>query len=138
MSDSTRCAAASAACWRSLGDPSTFSASLPCRAFAGDPIAGPSAVDALAGGAAFLNPTFDTPRAGFFTSQHPFLSEHVGAPYVCDFRWEAPETLAACARAALDGPPLAPVIPAALSEAAHAARVRDIFGPLLLPQPQQA
>lgn len=114
-----------AARWHALLAESRFMLGL------GDPIAGPSAVDALAGGAAFLNPRFAEPRAGGFDSQHPFLAAAVGAPYVCDFSWDDAASLHACAVAALDGPPLAPFIPEELTEEALAARVDVIFAELI-------
>jgi len=103
-------------------------------ACAGDPLSGPSAVDAVASGAAFLNPQYSSPKQQFFMSQHPFLQQHVGPPYVCDFSWDKQESLLACARQVLDGPPLPPFIPAELTEAAYAARVERIFSPVLAAQ----
>jgi hypothetical protein len=101
----------------------------------GDPLAGPSAVDALAAGAAFLNPVFDAPREGFFDSQHPYLAHAVGPPYVRNFSWADGATLDAAVRDALDGPDLPPLIPADLTEDAHAARVRSIFADIVAPPP---
>lgn len=97
----------------------------------GDPLAGPSAVDALAAGAAFLCPEYASPKETYFHSQHPFLEAVVGPPYTCSYAWERSESLLACARAALDAPPLPPFIPRALTEAAYAKRVCDIFSPAL-------
>jgi len=107
----------------------------------GDPLSGPSAVDAVASGAVFLNPRYPPgePKERFFTSQHPFLQDAVGAPYVCSFDWTAFDTLLACALSALGGPDeegaapdLPPFIPTELTEAAYSQRVRDIFEPVIL------
>jgi Glycosyltransferase family 18 len=55
---------------------------------AGDPLTGPSAVDAVVNGAVFINPHYSQPKENFFTSQHPFLEEAVGSPHVCEMSWE--------------------------------------------------
>lgn len=52
---------------------------------AGDPLSGPSAVDAVAAGCVYLNPVYRTPFKKIYTSQHPFLEDSVGPPYVCSF-----------------------------------------------------
>ena len=56
----------------------------------GNPLLGPSAMDALAAGAMYLDPTYDgaatrplVAMQASFASQHPFLRARVGAPRVC-------------------------------------------------------
>jgi hypothetical protein len=57
----------------------------------GNPLLGPSAMDALAAGAMYLDPSYDGRRTKALTSdmstrissQHPYLRKHVGEPYVC-------------------------------------------------------
>jgi hypothetical protein len=69
--------------WQSLLSESSFLLGL------GNPLLGPSALEALAAGAMYLDPTYDrktrplTDVSPLFKSQHPFLREFVGEPYVC-------------------------------------------------------
>lgn len=51
----------------------------------GDPLSGPSAVDAVMAGCVYLNPVFTFPMKKIYNSQHPFLAQNVGEPYVCSF-----------------------------------------------------
>lgn len=51
----------------------------------GDPLSGPSAVDAVVAGCAYLNPVYSKPMMDIYNSQHPFLEQRVGEPYVCSF-----------------------------------------------------
>jgi hypothetical protein len=98
----------------------------------GDPLLGPSALDALGAGAVFVNPTFEGGAGGVRTelqawgSQHPFLAS-MGAPYVCNARLDDGDALRACVEGALalDLPPL---VPAEFSVEAYAQRVDAIFG----------
>ena len=97
----------------------------------GDPLLGPSALDALGAGAVFVNPTFEGGAGGVrqeraaWGSQHPFLAG-IGAPYVCNARLDDAEALRACVEAALllDLPPL---VPREFTQEAYAARVEGIF-----------
>ncbi len=97
----------------------------------GDPLAGPSAVDAIGAGAVYIDPFFAhvpgvRPELARWGSQHPFLSRAVGAPYACGARLDSSVELAACVRRALELD-LPPLVPPELTPAAHAARVRAIF-----------
>lgn len=114
--------------WRALLGSSRFMLGL------GDPLSGPSAVDAVACGAVFLNPLYAEPKQTFFMSQHPFLHDSVGAPYVCSFSWDRPASLSECTGTALTAggaTGLPPFIPPQLTPAAYAARVRGIIAPAL-------
>lgn len=51
----------------------------------GDPLSGPSAVDAVVAGCTYLNPVYTTPMKKLYNSQHPFLEQSVGEPHVCSF-----------------------------------------------------
>lgn len=51
----------------------------------GDPLAGPSAVDAVVAGCTYINPVFAAPVKVIYHSQHPYLAQSVGEPYVCSF-----------------------------------------------------
>lgn len=52
---------------------------------AGDPLSGPSAVDAVMAGCMYINPIYATPKKTFYESQHPFLEQSVGSPHVCSY-----------------------------------------------------
>ena len=43
----------------------------------GDPLLGPSAIEAVASGVMFINPEYDEPKQGIYHSQHPFLKNQV-------------------------------------------------------------
>lgn len=43
----------------------------------GDPLLGPSAIEAVASGVMFINPEYDTPKQDIYHSQHPFLKNQV-------------------------------------------------------------
>lgn len=62
----------------------------------GDPLSGPSAVDAVVAGCTYINPVFATPVKTIYHSQHPFLAQRVGEPYVCSFEQKVSRFLAAC------------------------------------------
>lgn len=59
----------------------------------GDPLSGPSAVDAVMAGCVYLNPVYATPTKKIYNSQHPYLAESVGEPYVCSFEQKVSTTL---------------------------------------------
>ncbi|CAM9243725.1 unnamed protein product [Ectocarpus fasciculatus] len=101
----------------------------------GNPLLGPSAVDAVTAGCAYLNPLFLRPEKKIYNSQHPFLAQHVGEPYVCSFEQHNAYAAVECARRALEQD-LSPMIPQELTKEAHATRVRAIFEPLMVTSPQ--
>lgn len=111
--------------------------SRPCSYLAGDPLAGPSAVEAVAAGCVFISPQFTSAHEGYYRSQHPYLQSHVGPPYVCEYAEGDDEGALRCVDAALARThDLAPVVPREMTEAAHRERVREIFGgPLQLQEP---
>ena len=113
--------------WRALLRASKFMIGL------GDPLLGPSAVDAAHAGAVYIDPSYPTPRLDVYESQHPFLRKALGRPYVCAADLARPASFAACARDALEAPDLAPLLLPELTKDAHAARVRAIFGDYLEP-----
>jgi hypothetical protein len=49
----------------------------------GNPLAGPSAVDAVVAGCVYINPLYDKPVKERYHSQHPYLADAVGPPHVC-------------------------------------------------------
>ena len=112
--------------WRSLLRESKFLLGL------GDPLLGPSAVDAVAAGCAYVDVIYDKPKKLVYASQHPFVAAaFAGTPYYCAARAGDARAFADCARAAADGPELAPRAVPELALDAHAARVARIFGAFL-------
>ena len=98
---------------------------------AGDPLIGPSALEAVAAGAVFINPVFRELRLNFFGSQHPFLSSAVGGQYVCNVDLDDTAAVLACVRAAL-AVDLPPRIPDEMSPQAYLARLERIIEPALM------
>jgi hypothetical protein len=60
---------ASAERWRELLQESKFLIGL------GDPLLGPSALEGIAGGCMYINPTYSKPVLGGYLSQHPFAQD---------------------------------------------------------------
>ena len=128
----------------------------------GDPIAGPSALEALGAGCVYLNPTYPTPQvvSGLpFSSQHPYLAEGVGEPYVCSYAINNAPELVACINKALQlqgivssaeagragaggggggvsptGNQLPPFIPEGMKRSNYLERVTALFAPALSSQ----
>jgi len=96
----------------------------------GNPLVGPSAVDAVVAGAVYINPIYSKPMREVYHSQHPYLEERVGKPHVCSARLEDVEAVKACVMVALDAD-VAPMIPKELTQEAYNSRVEAIFGPYL-------
>ena len=96
----------------------------------GDPLLGPSAADALGGGSVFINPSFAgsgvRAELAVWGSQHPYLAEQLGEPYVCSAALGDEAQLAACIRKALAAD-LPPLLPPQLTVQSHEARVASIF-----------
>ncbi|CAM9469783.1 unnamed protein product, partial [Pylaiella littoralis] len=95
----------------------------------GLPLSGPSAVDALAAGCIYINPVFSWPTKNIFSSQHPYVAQSVGEPYVCSYEEKDIDAAIGCALKALEYD-LPPLVPQELTKEAHATRVRTIFEPL--------
>jgi hypothetical protein len=96
----------------------------------GDPLLGPSPLDALAAGVVYIDATFGgsgvRAELAAWGSQHPYLAAAVGEPYVCSAQLGNETALQACVARALrlDLPPL---VPPDFAPAAYHARVREIF-----------
>ncbi len=99
----------------------------------GDPLLGPSAMDAIAAGCVYINPTFGEGapmgvrgELSAWGSQHPFLDKAVGMPYVCNAPLGDGRRLQECIQGALkvDLPPLEL---ADFTVAAYRERVKRIF-----------
>ena len=65
--------------WYKLLDSSFFLLGL------GNPLLGPSAVDAIRHGCVYINPMYpvNAPKLKRYFSQHPYLETEIGKPYVC-------------------------------------------------------
>lgn len=93
----------------------------------GNPLLGPSAIDAIAHGCVYINPIYTQPmRDGQFRSQHPFAQEKIGMPYVCSFHEDSQDELLQCVSHALSSN-LKPFIPSEFSWDNYLARVEKIF-----------
>jgi len=99
----------------------------------GNPLVGPSAVDAVVAGCVYVNPVYDKPVKDVYLSQHPYLEDRVGAPHVCSSKLSDIPAVVSCVRYAVANEVL-PLIPAELTEAAYQSRVEDIFAPFV-PKP---
>ena len=115
------------AAWRELLAGSSFFLGL------GDPLLGPSALDAVAAGCVYINPTFGLGAVGVrsgelasWGSQHPYLEKHLGPPYVCSAPLGDLDALEACVKGAL-AVDLPPITLPDFTKAAHLNRVKHIF-----------
>ena len=97
----------------------------------GDPLLGPSAMEAIAAGSSYIDPYYghaagirsDLSRWG---SQHPYLSVKVGEPYACGARLDEPIEVAACVRKAIEND-LPPLVPLDFTYEGYLTRVHTIF-----------
>lgn len=92
----------------------------------GDPLLGPSAVDAVSMGCVYINPVHDKPVRGRFKTQHDYAAEKIGAPYVCNANLNDISSVKACVEFALKSD-LPPFIPADFEHDAYVARVKELF-----------
>ena len=96
----------------------------------GNPLVGPSAVDAVVAGCVYINPTYSKPVKDVYWSQHPYLADRVGAPRVCNANLDDVQAVKACVRGAV-AKAQAPFIPVELTEESYVSRLQKIFGPFL-------
>ncbi len=93
----------------------------------GNPLLGPSALDAVSSGCVFVNPVYRTPAYnGQFKSQHPYAADRIGMPYVCSYQEQDEQQLMDCVRHALRAQ-LPRMIPPDFQQDVYINRVRDIF-----------
>ena len=95
----------------------------------GSPLLGPSAIDAVAAGCMYINPTYSEPFAHndqLFSSQHPYAVEKVGEPYVCSYKENDFISLLKCIDKATEAE-LVPYIPYDFTKAAYRQRVLTVF-----------
>ena len=107
----------------------SFLPTTPLAPGAGDPLIGPSALDAAAAGTVFLNPHFSAPKLEFFDSQHPFL-ESASHDHACAVDLDSPHTVLGCARRALTAD-LPPFVPPEMARDAYLTRLKAIVQPAL-------
>jgi hypothetical protein len=96
----------------------------------GSPLAGPSALEAIAAGCVYIDSVFSEPNERYpaYLSQHPYAASKVGSPYVCSAQMNSEHEYVQCAVHALSMPALEPFVPEDFSTALHAQRVQEIFG----------
>lgn len=101
----------------------------------GDPLLGPSAMEALACGATYIDPYYGHSETSpikirselsRWGSQHPYLSVKVGEPYACGARLDEPIEMSACVRKAIEND-LPPLIPPDFTYEGYLKRVHTIF-----------
>jgi hypothetical protein len=112
----------SASEWKSLLMESKFLIGL------GDPLLGPSAMDAIAYGCMYINPVYQKghPKREVHLSQHPYAEHSIGEPFVCSYKIDSFNELRGCVEKALKTG-LQMGIPADLSKERYLERVRKIF-----------
>jgi hypothetical protein len=93
----------------------------------GDPLLGPSAIDAVAAGCMYINPIYDKPVRDIYTSQHDFAANSIGFPHVCSAKLSDYKAISKCIDFALNNE-IKPFVPEALTRAAYVQRVESIFG----------
>lgn len=106
--------------WRELLASSKFLIGL------GNPLLGPSAIDAVVAGCVYLNPQFIVPMRDVYYSQHPYAADKIGKPYVCSFHQSNAAELDACVQYALKAD-LDPFLPPDFTFEAYLLRVKAIF-----------
>jgi hypothetical protein len=111
----------------------------------GDPLSGPSALEAMLVGTTFINPSFPHEVQSFkygnpnypeelrdyYTSQHPYMQNQIGNPYVCTYRMLSPtepdaKELTDCVLQAFASN-LRPRVPDDFTHASYVRRVHAIF-----------
>lgn len=92
----------------------------------GDPLLGPSAIDAVSMGCVFINPVYSSPVRQIHHTQHDYASNKVGLPYVCNANLDDYKDVMKCIEYALKND-LKPFIPIDFQYDAYLERVRTIF-----------
>lgn len=92
----------------------------------GDPLLGPSAIDAISAGCTFINPIYKQLKLGGYPSQNSF-AQNISPDRVCSYPLGDASKALECVNIAL-GRSFDVFIPPELSREAYIKRVRDIFG----------
>jgi hypothetical protein len=106
--------------WQALLQESRFLLGL------GDPLLGPSAIDAMAAGCMYINPIYDKPVRDIHLTQHDFAEREMGFPHVCSVRLSNITGLMKCIDYAMNNV-IKPVVPTKLTKDAYMKRVKQIF-----------
>ena len=93
----------------------------------GDPLLGPSAIEAIAAGCMYINPIYPEPAKNGLLSQHPWAAEKAQQEYVCSYHQGDMNQLMRCVDRAMKAE-LVPHLPQDFTEASHRERVKSIFG----------
>ena len=105
--------------WRTLLEESKFLLGL------GDPLLGPSAMDAILSGCMFINPLYRVPKLDAYSSQHPYAMQ-LAPDRVCSADERDAKAMLSCVRTALRND-FDAFLPSALTKEAHVERVKAIF-----------
>lgn len=95
----------------------------------GDPLLGPSAIDAISNGCMYINPIYEKSRKvndQIFLSQHSYAVNYIGEPYVCSYKINDITSLQDCIDKALKTN-LKPFVPEDFTKDAYRQRVIHIF-----------
>ena len=92
----------------------------------GDPLLGPSAIDAISMGCVYINPVYDSPVRNHFKTQHDYAVTQIGSPYVCNAKMNDVSSVKKCIEFALTAN-LPPFVPPDFEHDAYVARVKSIF-----------
>lgn len=108
--------------WRALLGNAVFLLGL------GHPLGGPSALDALAAGAVYIDPSHNPPPAAqpHFHSQHPYLRGH---PRVCSVDLQDHASVFACVAHALNASTRTAYVPPDFTRAAYLRRLERLLDP---------
>eukprot|EP00968_Pinguiococcus_pyrenoidosus_P000085 scaffold8_cov249-Pinguiococcus_pyrenoidosus.AAC.28 len=104
----------------------------------GDTLNEPSAVDAVANGCVYINTVYNKPRSMnadltrgdygvAYRSEHPYLGERVGPPYVCTAREGELDDYMHCVDEAMRVGPLDPFVPHPFTDSAYRQRISTVF-----------
>lgn len=92
----------------------------------GDPLLGPSAIDAVAAGCMYINPIYDEPVRDIYKTQHDFASDVIGFPHVCSVKLSDHEAIMKCINYALSHD-IQPFVPDILHQKEYVKRVESIL-----------
>jgi len=92
----------------------------------GDPLLGPSAIDAVTVGCMYIDPVYDTPKKDVYLSQHPYAEQSIGKPFVCSYKTNSYDELLECVNKALHTD-LDRKIPTEFTKQSYMNRVEKIF-----------
>jgi alpha-1,3(6)-mannosylglycoprotein beta-1,6-N-acetyl-glucosaminyltransferase len=109
-----------ASSWQALLQESRFLLGL------GDPLLGPSAIDAMAAGCMYINPIYEEPVRGIHQTQHDFAEREIGFPHVCSVKLSNITGLMKCIDYAMNNV-IRSVVPTKMTKDAYMKRVKQIF-----------